>query len=84
MIQLGEIQTLQIVKKVDFGVYLGESTKTEERTDAPAESKSDAGKRTDGRLGTQENVLLPGSRCLRARRLARRLRSSCTAIPRID
>ena len=34
MIQLGEIQTLQIVKKVDFGVYLGEGTKTEERSGA--------------------------------------------------
>lgn len=54
MIQLGEIQTLQIVKKVDFGVYLGEGTKTEERPDALAEAKTDA-----GRPGEQEKVLLP-------------------------
>lgn len=37
MITLGEIQTLEIVKKVDFGVYLAESSETkEERVLLPA------------------------------------------------
>ena len=31
MIQLGEIQTLQIVKKVEFGVYLGDGINPEEK-----------------------------------------------------
>lgn len=47
MIRLGEIQTLQILKKVDFGVYLGEGTQTGNRTDAKAEA------------GAQDKVLLP-------------------------
>lgn len=33
MIRLGEIQTLQIMKKVDFGVYLGESAGTDAQAD---------------------------------------------------
>lgn len=60
MIRLGEIQTLQIIKKVDFGVYLGEGTKTEEQADALAEAKTDAGTQTDGRSNAQDKVLLPG------------------------
>lgn len=37
MITLGEVQTLEIVKKVDFGVYLAESSETkEERVLLPA------------------------------------------------
>ncbi len=47
MIRLGEVQTLQILKKVDFGVYLGEGTQTGGRTDAKAEA------------GAQDKVLLP-------------------------
>lgn len=35
MIQLGEIQTLQIVKKVDFGVYLGDGINRDERVLLP-------------------------------------------------
>lgn len=35
MIQLGEIQTLQIVKKVEFGVYLGDGINREERVLLP-------------------------------------------------
>lgn len=35
MIQLGEIQTLQIVKKVEFGVYLGDGTNPEEKVLLP-------------------------------------------------
>lgn len=51
MIKLGEIQTLQIVKKVDFGVYLGEAAQAEEQ----------AGMRADARTGAQaqDKVLLP-------------------------
>lgn len=36
MLKLGEIQTLQIVKKVEFGVYLAENQGTEERVLLPA------------------------------------------------
>lgn len=35
MIRLGEIQTLQIVKKVEFGVYLGDGQNREERVLLP-------------------------------------------------
>lgn len=35
MIQLGVIQTLQIVKKVEFGVYLGDGTNPEEKVLLP-------------------------------------------------
>lgn len=35
MIQLGVIQTLQIVKKVEFGVYLGDGTNLEEKVLLP-------------------------------------------------
>lgn len=35
MIQLGEIQTLQIVKKVEFGVYLGDGINREEKVLLP-------------------------------------------------
>lgn len=35
MIRLGEIQTLQIVKKVEFGVYLGDGKNREERVLLP-------------------------------------------------
>ena len=35
MIRLGEVQVLQIVKKVEFGVYLGEEADTEERVLLP-------------------------------------------------
>lgn len=35
MIRLGEIQTLQIVKKVEFGVYLGDGENREERVLLP-------------------------------------------------
>ena len=35
MIALGEIQTLQIVKKVEFGVYVGDGGNTEERVLLP-------------------------------------------------
>lgn len=35
MIRLGEIQTLQIVKKVEFGVYLGDGQNKEERVLLP-------------------------------------------------
>ncbi|MBP3475218.1 MAG: S1 RNA-binding domain-containing protein [Lachnospiraceae bacterium] len=35
MIQLGEIQTLQVVKKVEFGVYLGDGINREERVLLP-------------------------------------------------
>lgn len=36
MLKLGEMQTLQIVKKVEFGVYLAESQTAEERVLLPA------------------------------------------------
>lgn len=36
MLKLGELQTLQIVKKVEFGVYLAESQGAEERVLLPA------------------------------------------------
>ncbi len=45
MIQLGKIQTLQILKKVDFGVYLGEGTQTGAQAGTQAEA--------------QDKVLLP-------------------------
>lgn len=50
MIQLGEIQTLQIVKKVDFGVYLGETgnAQADERPGAQAGAEA------------RDKVLLPG------------------------
>lgn len=35
MIRLGEIQTLQVVKKVEFGVYLGDGHNKEERVRLP-------------------------------------------------
>ena len=35
MIALGEIQTLQIVKKVEFGVYVGDGGNVEERVLLP-------------------------------------------------
>lgn len=35
MIRLGEIQTLQVVKKVEFGVYLGDSDSREEKVLLP-------------------------------------------------
>lgn len=44
MFRLGEKQTLQIVKKVEFGVYLAESADTEERVLLPA-AQVPAGKR---------------------------------------
>lgn len=50
MIQLGEIQTLQIVKKVDFGVYLGET----ENAQADERPGALAG------VEAQDKVLLPG------------------------
>ena len=36
MIRLGEKQTLQVVKKVDFGVYLAEGTSPEDKVLLPA------------------------------------------------
>lgn len=48
MIKLGEIQTLQIVKKVDFGVYLGETA-----------AKTDTEAQADGRRDAPDKVLLP-------------------------
>ena len=35
MIRLGEIQTLQVVKKVEFGVYLGDGENREEKVLLP-------------------------------------------------
>ncbi len=35
MIQLGEIQTLKIIKQVEFGVYLYDGANTEERVLLP-------------------------------------------------
>lgn len=35
MIQLGEIQTLKVIKQVEFGVYLYDGANTEERVLLP-------------------------------------------------
>lgn len=42
MIRLGEIQTLQIVKKVEFGVYLGDGENREERVLLPKKQVPEA------------------------------------------
>ncbi len=51
MIKLGEIQTLKIVKKVEFGVYLADEGQNEEQN---------AAERPGQALQTSEKVLLPG------------------------
>lgn len=51
MLQLGEMQTLQIVKKVDFGVYLGEAAETGIQADARSGAQADG--------AAQDKVLLP-------------------------
>ena len=51
MIKLGEIQTLKIVKKVEFGVYLSDEGQNEEQN---------AAERPGQALQTSEKVLLPG------------------------
>lgn len=49
MIKLGEKQTLQVVKKVEFGVYLGDGENKEERVLLPAKQAPD-GVQTGDRL----------------------------------
>lgn len=49
MIKLGEKQTLQVAKKVEFGVYLGDGENKEERVLLPAKQASD-GVQTGDRL----------------------------------
>lgn len=49
MIKLGEKQTLQVVKKVEFGVYLGDGESKEERVLLPAKQAPD-GVQTGDRL----------------------------------
>lgn len=57
MIKLGEIQTLKIVKKVEFGVYLADEGQNEEQN---------AAERPGQALQTSEKVLLPGRQVPRA------------------
>ena len=47
MIQLGEIQTLQIVKKVEFGVYLGDGINPEEKVLLPKKQVPDGAQMGD-------------------------------------
>lgn len=53
MIRLGEIQTLQIVKKVEFGVYLGEGTDQEEKVLLPAKQVPE-----DAQIGDEVKVFI--------------------------
>ena len=48
MIRLGEVQTLQIVKKVEFGVYLGEEADAEERVLLPKKQVPEQARVGDG------------------------------------
>ncbi len=53
MIQLGEVQTLQIVKKVEFGVYLSDSAKGEDKVLLPKKQAPDR-----ARIGDELSVFV--------------------------